>query len=37
MRTPWTLSTIEALVFIGLVLLLAGATLRLRFVEFAYA
>jgi hypothetical protein len=25
MRTPWTLSTIEALLFIGLVLVLAGA------------
>ena len=25
MRTPWTLSTIEALIFFGLVLLLAGA------------
>jgi hypothetical protein len=25
MRTPWTLSTIEAAIFIGLVLVLAGA------------
>ena len=25
MRTPWTLSTIEALIFFGLVLVLAGA------------
>jgi hypothetical protein len=25
MRTPWALSTIEALLFIGLVLVLAGA------------
>jgi hypothetical protein len=25
MRTPWTLSTIEAAIFIGLVLILAGA------------
>jgi hypothetical protein len=24
MRTPWTLSTIEAAIFIGLVLILAG-------------
>jgi hypothetical protein len=25
MRTPWTLSTIEAAIFIGFVLVLAGA------------
>jgi hypothetical protein len=25
MRTPWTLSTIEAAIFIGIVLALAGA------------
>jgi hypothetical protein len=25
MRTPWTLSTIEAAIFLGLVLVLAGA------------
>jgi hypothetical protein len=25
MRTPWTLSTIEAVIFTGLVLVLAGA------------
>jgi len=25
MRTPWTLSTAEALIFFGLVLVLAGA------------